>query len=291
MKTASSVSGSLLEALQTLVPGASNRTLRQMLAQGRVQVNGEACVLADCRVQPGDVLEIGPRSTPAKLPQGVIVLYEDNDIIVVRKPAGLLTVATPDERERTVYFHLREYLQTRNSRQRLFIVHRLDKFASGILVFAKSMQAKEALQDLFSRHDIERRYWAIVEGRVAKREGTIRSRLVEDKTLKMRSTTDPRQGKVAVTHFRVLHAGRSVTALEVMLETGRKNQIRVHLSEMGHPIVGDRAYGSETDPLGRLGLHAFRLGFRHPATGAPLLFETEPPDEFRRYLPSTGVRH
>lgn len=285
MKTVSSVSGSLLEALQLLVPGASNRTLRQILAQGRVQVNGEACVLANRQIQSGDVLEIGPRSTPAKLPSGVVVLYEDNDIIVIKKPVGLLTVATPDERERTVYFYLREYLQTRNSRQKLFIVHRLDKFASGILVFAKSMQVKEELQELFSRHDIERRYWAIVEGRVGQREGTIRSWLVEDKSLKMRSTTDPRQGKLAITHYRVLHGGRNVTTLEVMLETGRKNQIRVHFSEMGHPIVGDRAYGSQTDPLGRLGLHAFRLGFRHPATGAPLLFETEPPDEFRRFLP------
>jgi 23S rRNA pseudouridine1911/1915/1917 synthase len=255
-----------------------------MLSQGRVSVNGEPCSVATRRVLKGDVLEIGPRRAPSKLPGNLTVLFEDNDLLIVIKPAGLLTVATENERERTLYFHLRQYLQARDRRQRLFIVHRLDKFASGVLVFAKSERVKSLLQGLFMRHDIQRKYWAIVEGKVEKRQGTIRSYLAEDKSLRMRSTEDSRQGKLAVTHYRVLRQSAKFAALEVTLETGRKNQIRAHLAEMGHPIVGDRAYGSLQDPLGRLGLHAFQLGFKHPVSGEPLLFKTDPPSEFRRYI-------
>jgi 23S rRNA-/tRNA-specific pseudouridylate synthase len=141
------------------------------------------------------------------------------------------------------------------------------------------------LQGIFVRHDIQRKYWAIVEGKVEKDRGTIRSRLAEDRSFRVHSTDEENKGKPAVTHYRVLRRAGKVTALEVTLETGRKNQIRVHLSEMGHPIVGDRAYGSSQDPLGRLGLHAFLLGFRHPVTGEDLLFKTEPPAPFQKYLP------
>jgi 23S rRNA pseudouridine1911/1915/1917 synthase len=256
-----------------------------MLSQGRVRVNGETCVIAAHTVQAGDMLEIGARTAPVRLPSGLDILFEDGDILIIHKPTGLLTVATADEREQTAYFYVRQYLQAHNRRQKLFIVHRLDKFASGVLVFAKSAQMQSALQAIFSRHEINRKYWAIVEGNVEKSHGTIRSRLAENRSLRMHSTTNERQGKPAVTHFRVLRRLNKFSTLEVTLETGRKNQIRVHLSEMGHPIVGDRAYGSSQNPLGRLGLHAFQLGFAHPITGESLLFQTEPPPEFRKYLP------
>jgi len=256
-----------------------------MLSQGRVSVNSIPCMLAARNISPGDVIEIGARRAPAKAAGGLRVLYDDGDLLIVHKPAGLLTVATPGERDRTAFAYLREYLREHNPRQKLFVVHRLDKLASGVLVFAKSERVKSLLQGVFSRHDIERKYWAIVEGRVQKDQGTIRSRLAEDRSMRMHSTEDTRKGKQAVTHFRVLDRLRNLTVLEVTLETGRKNQIRAHLSEMGHPIVGDRAYGSTQDPLGRLGLHAFHLGFLHPVRGTPLAFQTEPPPEFRRYIP------
>jgi 23S rRNA pseudouridine1911/1915/1917 synthase len=256
-----------------------------MLSQGRITLNGELCVIASHTVQPGDEVEIGARRPRTKLPSGLQIEYEDSEILIVRKPVGLLTVATADERDRTAYAYLRQYLKEHNPRQRLFIVHRLDKFASGILVFAKSEKVQSLLQDIFSRHDIQRKYWAIVEGQVEKNQGTIRSYLTQDRSLRMHSTDDKRSGKMAITHYRVLRRFPKITALEVTLETGRKNQIRAHLSEMGHPIVGDRAYGSTQNPLGRLGLHAFQLGFRHPVQNMPLLFRTEPPPEFLRYLP------
>ena len=249
-------------------------------------MNGTLCVIATHSISPGDVIEIGARRATAKAAGGLQVLYEDSDLLIVHKPAGLLTVSTPDERDQTAYAHLREYVREHNPRQKLYIVHRLDKFASGVLVFAKTERVKSLLQDVFSRHDIQRKYWAIVEGKVQKDHGTIRSNLAEDRSMRMHSTADARKGKPAVTHFRVLNRLRNLTTLEVTLETGRKNQIRVHLSEMGHPIVGDRAYGSTQNPLGRLGLHAFHLGFVHPVRGELLIFQTEPPPEFRRYLPA-----
>ncbi len=257
-----------------------------MLSQGRVSVNGKPCAVASRHVASGDVLEVGARRAPARLTGGLNILFEDNDILIVLKPVGLLTVATEDERERTAYFYIREYLQERDRRQRLFIVHRLDKYASGVLVFAKSAPVKSVLQGIFSRHEIQRKYWAVVEGKVERDRGTIRSRLAEDRSLRMHSTTDENRGKPAVTHYRVLRRLANFSALEVTLETGRKNQIRAHLSEMGHPIVGDRAYGSSQNPMGRLGLHAFQLGFRHPVSGKPLMFRTDPPPEFRKYLPT-----
>jgi 23S rRNA pseudouridine1911/1915/1917 synthase len=260
-----------------------------MLLQERITVNGKLCKIGNIQVRSGDVIEIGPRSRiPSKLPAGLEILYEDSDIFAIQKPSGMLTVATIDERERTVYAYLKQHLKESDPRQKLFIVHRLDKFASGVLVFARSEKVKAALQKLFSKHAIQRKYWAIVEGKVEKNQGTIRSHLAEDKSFRMHSTNDARRGKSAVTHYRVLRRFPALTVLEVTLETGRKNQIRVHLSEMGHPIVGDRAYGSAQDLLGRLGLHAFCLGFNHPTKGIPLLFQTEPPPEFRRYIQSSA---
>jgi 23S rRNA pseudouridine1911/1915/1917 synthase len=283
-RTESTATRSLLDVLRDLVPGASNRTLRQVLEQGRVRVNGEVCKVAKRSVTPEDAVEIGDRTTPARVMPGLEIIFEDTDLLVVHKPAGLLTVATPHEKEHTAYLYLQLYLKQREPKKRLFIVHRLDKFVSGLLVFAKSEVIKSKLQELFQRHDIQRKYWAIVEGQVARDSGTIESRLAEDTTRRMHSTQDRTHGKQAITHYRVLRRFPRLTALEVTLETGRKNQIRVHLSESGHPIVGDRAYGSNIDPMGRMGLHAFCLGFIHPTKRTPLLFETDPPPEFRRYL-------
>jgi 23S rRNA pseudouridine1911/1915/1917 synthase len=256
-----------------------------MLEQGRVCVNGTPCRLAKQSIQPNDAVEIGDFTTRRNLGQGIRIVFEDKDLLIIEKPSGLLTVATASEKERTVYALLREYIKLHHPKKNLFIVHRLDKYASGLLVFAKDIKVKSRLQGLFKRHDVKRKYWAIVEGHLAQDQGTIRSRLAEDQTLRMHSTDDATAGKLAITHYRVLLRLPASTSLEVTLETGRKNQIRAHLSELGHPILGDRAYGSARDPMGRLGLHAFQLGFVHPMRGVPLLFETEMPAEFRRFLP------
>ncbi len=283
MKLLASTESVVFEVLKIALPEASGRTLRQMLQQGRVRLNGEVCRTARQSVSPGDVLEVG-RRLPAALEGGLKIVYEDRDIVVVYKPAGLLTVATPHETENTAHAFLRRYGKSRNLHQTIFVVHRLDKFVSGLLVFAKSESARAFLRSLFKAHAVDRKYWAIVEGRVENDSGTIQSNLAEDRTMRMHSTANPQAGKRAVTHYRVLGRFPGVSALEITLETGRKNQIRAHLSELGHPIVGDRAYGSTADPLGRMGLHAFRLGFAHPSRRKPVMFETEPPTEFLPYL-------
>ncbi|HSW38792.1 MAG TPA: RluA family pseudouridine synthase [Acidobacteriota bacterium] len=286
MKTVSSVSGNLLDVMELFVPGASRRTLRQMLAQGRVEINGTIRCLASFPVEAGDTVKISARKLHTRFPKGMDLLFEDDAIIVIHKPSGLLTVATVDEREKTVYACLSACLKKQHPRQKLYIVHRLDKFASGVLVFARAEKVQSILQGFFSRHDVERKYWAIVEGVMEKDNGTIQSYIAEDRSQRMHSTGDAGRGKHAVSHYRVLKRFSNLSTLEVTLETGRKNQIRVHLSEMGHPIVGDQAYGSIRDPLKRLGLHAFHLAFNHPLTGTPLCFTTDPPPEFVRYLPS-----
>ena len=186
--------------LERMIPSASRRTLRQLLSQGRVCVNKEVCIRANHSVGVGDVVEIGDARTVAtKLSYGLEVLYEDDSILVVYKPVNLLSVAAGGERERTAYACLRAWLKEHNPRQKLFIVHRLDKFASGVLVFAKSDQVQERLKILFSRHDIERRYLAIVQGVVGKNQGTIKSYLYEDRMMRVHSTDDSSRGKLAIT--------------------------------------------------------------------------------------------
>jgi 23S rRNA pseudouridine1911/1915/1917 synthase len=256
-----------------------------MLSCGRVRVNGVACRIAGRRIEAGDTIEIGRKPVPVTKAFDLEIVWEDSSLVIVHKPAGLLTVSTLHEHERTVYSLLRGHLRARNPRQNAFIVHRLDKLVSGLLVFAKSERIQEKLKKLFARHAIERRYWAVVEGRIEKDHGTIRSRLVEEQNMRVHSTENEREGKAAITHYRVLRRFPNLTTLEVTLETGRKNQIRVHLSELKHPIAGDKAYGSRTNPLGRLALHAFCLGFSHPTQGTSLYFKTDPPPEFLPYLP------
>jgi len=270
---------SLGECIARLVAGASGRTRKRMLAGGRVRVNGAVVRRPDARLDAGDVVAIGA-AAPEPLPSRIRLVHADDDVIVVEKPAGLLTVATERERERTVYAHLTAHARARKPPGRVFVVHRLDRLASGLLVFATSRDAKAALQVQFAARTVERGYLAVVEGRPARPAGTIITRLVDEEPGRVRATRDPGRGRVAVTHWRVVRPGARHTLVEVRLETGRRNQIRVHLAGLGHPIAGDAAYGSRTDPLGRLALHAHVLAFRHPRTGAPLRFTSAAPSGF-----------
>lgn len=200
------------------------------------------------------------------------IIFEDDSIVVVDKPEGLLTMATDTERAKTAYALLRAYLNSKRPAEKLFIVHRLDREASGLLVFAKTITAKEKLQDQFKSHSAGRKYMALVEGRIEKDDFTIRSFLAENSAYRVYSTKKARAGKLAVTHVHVLKRNPTTTLVEVRLETGRKHQIRVHLAEQGHPIAGDTNYGSRTNPFRRLALHAARLEFTHPATGKHVQF-------------------
>jgi len=216
------------------------------------------------------------------LPKGLTIIFEDRDILVVDKPAGLLTIGTDKEKERTAYYALTNYVRKGDakSRKRLFIVHRLDREASGILVFAKTEEAKRVLQDNWD--EANKKYLAIVHGAPEKPTDTIVSYLVESKALRVYSTPDKQKGKLSKTVYQVLKQTKHLSLLEVTLLTGRKHQIRVHLADSGFPIVGDRKYSKIKSSYRRLALHAWTLSFAHPYSGKPCEFRTEVPAYFRR---------
>jgi 23S rRNA pseudouridine1911/1915/1917 synthase len=232
----------------------------------------------DVAVGPADRVELVGRV--AAFPSPLRLVYEDAHLIVVDKPAGLLTIATETERARTAYRLLRDWLDAKGA-GRIFVVHRLDRETSGLLVFARTPAVKQALQAQFQARTVERVYVARVEGIVREAAGDLRSRLVQDRTLRVRSLRRGPGGVEAWSRFRVLERYREATLLEVALVTGRRGQIRAQLAARGHPIVGDHAFGSRHDPRGRVCLHAARLAFVHP-NGQRLVFESPPPAGFRR---------
>jgi 23S rRNA pseudouridine1911/1915/1917 synthase len=244
-------------------------------------VNGLVARDARAAVGAGDHVTLTGHGSPAHqagrapFPSPLRLIHEDEDLLVIDKPPGLLTVATDRERERTAYRFLWDYLASRRPPGRPFIVHRLDRDTSGLVAFAKSPAAKRQLQAQFEARTAEREYVAVVEGRVQADAGTLESRLVEDRALRVRAAPS---GKPAITHYQVLERRRDTTVLALTLGTGRRHQIRVQLADLGHPIAGDREHGSRHNPFGRLALHACRLGLVHPATGQRVSFESAPPD-------------
>jgi 23S rRNA pseudouridine1911/1915/1917 synthase len=265
----------LAERLRALFPGSSGRSLKQWLESGRVEVNGRVSRNGRALVRAHDRIELGGRCR-IPFPKGLGLVYQDEAIVVVDKPARLLTVATERERERTAYRLLWDYLQAQRPRARPFIVHRLDRETSGLLVFAKSQEAKQRLQTQFEARAVERVYRALVKGHVRRDSGTLESRLVEDGSLRVHSARGP-EGKTAITHYRVLSRGQDTTLLDLSLGTGRRRQIRVQLADMGHPVVGDREHGGPGGQFRRLCLHATRLGFVHPVSGKALRFDSAAP--------------
>jgi 23S rRNA pseudouridine1911/1915/1917 synthase len=272
------VPAALRDRLRALYPEVSGRRLKQWLVGGRVRVNGVVVRRGDVSVAPGDCVELA--RPVAAFPPPLRLVHDDADLIVVNKPAGLLTIATDTERERTAYRLLRDWVQAQGQ-GRIFVVHRLDRETSGLLVFARTPAAKQALQAQFQARTAERTYVARVEGVVRESAGELRSRLREDRSLRVRPVRGSSGAKEAITRFRVLARYRDATLLELTLVTGRRGQLRVQLAERGHPIVGDHGYGSGRDPLGRLCLHASRLGFVHPR-GRRVVYESSPPAAFRR---------
>jgi len=270
----------LIDRLQALYPEASRRSLRQWLATSRVRVNGAVVGRGDVEVNPGDRVALTAADPPG-CPAPLGLIHEDDDILVVDKPSGLLTIATERERERTAYRLLRDWVAGRGPEtSRLFIVHRLDRETSGLIVLAKSVAAKEHLQAQFAARTAERVYVALAEGVVAQAEGSLISRLLEDRSLRVRAA-ERGGGTEAITRYRVLERRSATTLLQLHLVTGRRAQIRAQLAAAGHPIAGDTQYGARTDPLRRLALHATRLAFVHPR-GGRVSFDSPMPAAFGR---------
>jgi 23S rRNA pseudouridine1911/1915/1917 synthase len=265
--------------LRVLYPATSGRRLKTWLEGGRVRVNGVVVRRGDVTVAAGDRVELGAAPPPA-LPPPLTLVHEDTALLVVDKPSGLLTIADANERERTVYRLLRDWLDARAA-GRVFVVHRLDRETSGLLVFARTGAAKAALQAQFRARTPERLYLARVEGILRESEGTLTARLAEDRSLRVRPVERGSRGQMAITRYRVLERGSDETLVELSLVTGRRGQIRAQLATLGHPILGDPAYGARRDPLGRLALHATRLAFVHPG-GGRVVFQSPPPPGFLR---------
>lgn len=283
----------LLDALAKLFPESSKTTLRSWVVQGRVWVDDISATDSRQMVADNARVHLGPRKKfiPSRVVsrgvasrkvashrvvnRGVAILYEDADLVVVDKPEGLLSVAAAFEKEETLHALLKMHKHA----PRVFVVHRLDRETSGVMLFAYSERAKNALKRDFELHTIERRYVAIVEGEVAGERGVWQSLLSEDKNYVVRSTA---HGRLAITHYEVLARQAGYTFLALELKTGRKNQIRVHASEAGHPVAGDTKYGARKNPLGRLVLHAHTLAFTHPTSGKKLSFLSAIPETFFR---------
>lgn len=217
-------------------------------------------------------------------PRGLPILYEDRDVLVVEKPSGLLTIGTDRDKTRTAHYLLNDYVRKGDpkSRNRVYVVHRLDQETSGLLVFAKSEAAKQFLQEHWDQTD--KHYLAIVHGRLQPKEGTFSSYLAENAAQRVYSTPDAARGKLSHTEYKVLKESKGLSLVAIHLLTGRKHQIRVHFSEKGYPVAGDRKYGDGELISKRLALHAQSIAFIHPFSKKPMFFETRMPEDFVRLI-------
>lgn len=313
----------LLTFLFECCPGQTRTGVKQMLAKSRILVNDEPVTAFDAPLRPGDRVTILPKGVSIArkntadareevLRSGVGIVFEDEYYLVVDKPTGMLTISTArgssaksGHKETTLFAILNAYVKTAarsrrkedliagrepdRSTAKVWVVHRIDKGTSGLVVFAKNERAKDLLQSRWKDLVIERRYVAFLEGKLEKEQGAVQSWLVENpKSLKMYSSPEETpDGQLAITHYWVKgfarKGGQDYTEAEFSLESGRKNQIRVHAADLGHPIAGDEKYGAETNPIHRLALHAATLVFRHPMTGAVVRCKSPLPEAFKLF--------
>jgi RluA family pseudouridine synthase len=264
------------------------KKIKQYLTHGSVLVNNEAKTTYNYKLRGGDIVRIvsEKESHLKNLLEGhsIHLVCEDDDVIVVDKPPGLLTIANQDTSTNTLYYRVTDYVRAQTGRKdaRVFIVHRLDQDASGIVVFAKSEKTKNNLQDNWA--DVRKKYYAVVEGCPKEKYGDIRSFLTESGNYRVHSTFNESLGKSAITKYKVIKTANDYSLLDITLVTGRKNQIRVHLSEIGCPIIGDKKYDAKTNPARRLGLHAYYIEFVHPAKNEKITFQIEMPAQLKRFF-------
>ncbi|HAB41675.1 MAG TPA: RNA pseudouridine synthase [Porphyromonadaceae bacterium] len=273
----------LLPFVTENLPEIKRTRLKQMLAHNQIAVNGNPVSQFNHPLQPGDTVSVNfTREFQVFYNRRLKIVYEDDDILVVNKGYGLLSMGNDKVKDGTAYSILKDYLKRKDPRNKIFIIHRLDRDTSGLMMFAKNEKAKEAMQHNWNNMVLNRKYVTVVEGEVEEPHGVVRSYLGETSQFEVFSTDDPSQGKLAVTRWTRLKEGSEYSLLEVELDTGRKNQIRVHMKDIGHPISGDRKYGAEASPIHRLALHARTLRFIHPVTRREMMFETPVPSSFIR---------
>ncbi len=272
---------SLLTFVLARLPQRSRTLIKAVLKDRQIYVEGKAVSQFDHPLHPGQRVEVRwVREVEKKPAQDLKIIHEDEDLIVIDKPSGLLTVATDKEKRKTAYAMLSDYVKAQDPENKIFIVHRLDRETSGLLLFARNEKIKKEIQETWETTIAERTYIAVVEGRVEPPEGTVSSWLKESSAFIVYSHQSSQLGKKAITHYKKLRDNGTYSLLQLNLETGRKHQIRVHMQDIKHPIVGDDKYGATANPLRRMGLHAMVLAFTHPKTGKLCRFETAIPGKF-----------
>ena len=270
----------LLEFLFTRFPKLSRNAVKSILSGHYVAVNGAPVSQYNLRLSKDDVVIVSKQRISKKNRQDLPIIFENEELIVINKPSGLLTIPNDKEKGRTAYRMVNDYVQQKDKHNRIFVVHRLDEDTSGVLVFAKKPKIKDILQKNWNDIVLERKYYAIVEGTMSKTEDTLVNYLAENSLNLMYVTNDRIKGKKCLTHYKVMESNKNYSLLDVNIDTGRKNQIRVQLGHIGHHVIGDDKYGEPSDPLRRLGLHAYKLKFIHPVTKKLMEFKTELPTEF-----------
>jgi 23S rRNA pseudouridine1911/1915/1917 synthase len=271
----------LLASLINNLPHKTRKTLKAVLKDGQVSIDGTPVTQFDHHLTPGQRVEVQWEKVELqKQPRELNIVHIDQDIIVINKPSGLLTVATDKEKRRTAYSMLSNFVKSEDPDNKIFIIHRIDRETSGLLMFARSERVKRQIQETWDSLISRRTYIGIVEGRVTPPDGTITSWLTESKAFIVYSSQNRKHGKKSTTHYSTIEGNNSFSLLQIHLETGRKHQIRVHMQDIQHPIAGDKKYGSMSNPLGRMALHAQVLAFTHPTTGKQCFFDTGIPTQF-----------
>lgn len=270
----------LLDFLFEAMPDKSRTTVKSYLTKRRVQVNDLTTTQYNFPLRKGDRVTIGSgRVAPAPKSQQLRIVYEDADIIVIDKRNGLLSIGTDKEQKRTAYYILSDYVKEQHPDNKIFVVHRLDRETSGLMMFAKSEKIQEQMQRGWHKLVLDRRYVAVIEGALPHAEGVIDAPLTQDRNHKM-WVTRPGEGEDATTYYTTLRRGKEYSLVDLRLVTGKKNQIRAHLEWKGTPIAGDKKYHAKSNPAGRVCLHAYKLSITHPTTGQELHFDTRIPKLF-----------
>ena len=274
----------LIAFIMEKMHGMSRNRAKALITNRVVLVNNTITTHPLAELKPGDVVQLD-RSKHKKSfhCKELDIVFEDPYLFIIDKHPGLLSMSN-NSRQQTVQTVLNRYLEKGGGRNTSHLVHRLDRDTSGLMVYAKDVQTQQSLINNWQQLVTDRRYLALVEGELEQQRGRIQSWLTEDKKFVTHSSPVDNGGKYAVTHYNVLASSNGYSLVECELETGRKNQIRVHMADLGHPVVGDRKYGSDEDPMRRLGLHAYMLCFTHPVTGKHMRFETPVPYCFEKLL-------
>ena len=271
----------LLAFVEKRLADHSKTKVKSMLKHNQFAVNSMPTSQFDTPLEDGDKVSVNfTKSFRVFSSPRIKLVYEDNDILVINKGYGVLSMGTDNIKEGTAYSIMREYVKYSDPRAKVFIVHRLDRDTSGLMMLAKTMEAKDTMQHNWNNMVLNRKYVAVVEGVLPDDEGVVKSYLAETAQFEVYSTQDPTKGQLAITRYKVLKRSSGYTLVELELDTGRKNQIRVHMKDLGHPIVGDRKYGASSSPIRRLALHARTLRFVHPITRKEMNFELPVPTRF-----------